>query len=312
MDNLTHTLVGAALGRAGLGRRTALARPALLIGANLPDIDVLGLPFGHNLGFRRGITHGILALGLWPFVLTGLLLAWDRHRRRRNPERPVPAARALLAISGIAVLSHPLLDWFNSYGMRWLMPFRDTWSYGDTWFIVDPLVLAVLILGLTVGRRRAGAQPQEAPARVALVVLTGYALVMGGWSAWGRSVVREEVARLGFPEPRAVMVTPEPLNPAIRRVVVDDGNRIHRGLLTLTGRITLDPAEVLPSRMAEVDSSAVRADAQGRQFLRWARFPFARFVRVGDTLIVQLDDARYSDGVTPSFAATEVRMPPRP
>ena len=41
MDNLCHTLVGAALGKAGLQKRTPLATAALLIGANLPDVDVL-------------------------------------------------------------------------------------------------------------------------------------------------------------------------------------------------------------------------------------------------------------------------------
>ena len=61
MDNVTHSLVGAALGRAGLYRRTRLAAGALIIGANLPDIDVLGLPFGENLSIRRGITPGPIA-----------------------------------------------------------------------------------------------------------------------------------------------------------------------------------------------------------------------------------------------------------
>jgi inner membrane protein len=62
MDNLCHSLVGAALAECGLRRRTRYATFALVIGANLPDIDVLAL-FGDNgLGFRRGITHGIPAL----------------------------------------------------------------------------------------------------------------------------------------------------------------------------------------------------------------------------------------------------------
>ncbi|HCH94158.1 MAG TPA: metal-dependent hydrolase, partial [Erythrobacter sp.] len=39
MDNLTHSLVGALIGQAGLKRKTGLAMPALIIGANLPDVD---------------------------------------------------------------------------------------------------------------------------------------------------------------------------------------------------------------------------------------------------------------------------------
>ena len=34
-------MVGAALSRSGLGRRTALGATALIVGANLPDLDAL-------------------------------------------------------------------------------------------------------------------------------------------------------------------------------------------------------------------------------------------------------------------------------
>src|ERR671919_620239 len=98
MDNLSHTLVGAALGKAGLQKRTPLATAALLIGANLPDVDVLAYAWG--------------------------------------------------AETAVAVLSHPLLDWLNTYGMRWLMPFRGVWSYGDTLFIVDPWLWLALSIGV--------------------------------------------------------------------------------------------------------------------------------------------------------------------
>src|SRR3954462_13884214 len=54
MDNLTHTLVGAALAEAGLKRRTALASATLMIGANFPDIDVVAVPLDHGIEWRRG------------------------------------------------------------------------------------------------------------------------------------------------------------------------------------------------------------------------------------------------------------------
>src|SRR3712207_4622196 len=126
MDNLCHALVGAALAEAGLKKRTALATATLVIGANLPDVDVLAYFWGSDeaLGFRRGWTHGVLALALWPFVLTGIMLAWDRSvRRRRHPDAPPADARSLFLLSVISILSHPFLDWLNTYGMRWLMPF---------------------------------------------------------------------------------------------------------------------------------------------------------------------------------------------
>ncbi|MBU2034076.1 MAG: metal-dependent hydrolase, partial [Alphaproteobacteria bacterium] len=87
MDNLTHSLVGALIGQAGLKRRTGLAMPALIIGANIPDIDAacfLWLDGTEHLGFRRGITHGPIALVLLPLLLAGALWGYDRWQAGRG------------------------------------------------------------------------------------------------------------------------------------------------------------------------------------------------------------------------------------
>ena len=47
-------------------------------------------------------------------------------------------------LPALAVLTHPILDWLNNYGMRWLMPFDGRWFYGDALFIVDPWVWLAL------------------------------------------------------------------------------------------------------------------------------------------------------------------------
>src|SRR5690349_12193196 len=92
MDNITHTLVGLALADSGLKRRSRLGTAALLIGANLPDIDALvyfvGRGGGAALAFRRGWTHGVLAMALLPLALTAGLLAWDRIARGAGRTQP--------------------------------------------------------------------------------------------------------------------------------------------------------------------------------------------------------------------------------
>src|SRR5258706_9146147 len=115
MDNLTHTLVGLALADSGLKRRSRLGTAALLIGANLPDIDALVYFFGKGgaagLAFRRGWTHGVLAMALLPLALTAGLLAWDRMARaagRAEPGSDLPPG-ALLLLAGLGVWSPPLL-----------------------------------------------------------------------------------------------------------------------------------------------------------------------------------------------------------
>ena len=96
MDNLTHSLVGAIMGQAGLKRKTGLAMPALVIGANLPDVDAacfFWLEGTEHLGFRRGITHGPPALVILPLILAGLLWGFDRWQAKRGkrPEGRVTA-----------------------------------------------------------------------------------------------------------------------------------------------------------------------------------------------------------------------------
>ncbi len=158
MDPLAHTLFGATLAESGLKRKTALATGALIIGANLPDIDAVALLWGNDyaLLIRRGWTHGVLAMIILPFLLTGILLLYDQFRRRNRLRStgksnwPGPPVRSgpLLLISFLGVWSHPLLDWLNTYGVRLLAPFSDTWYYGDILFIIDPWVW--LLLGAAV------------------------------------------------------------------------------------------------------------------------------------------------------------------
>ena len=311
MDNLTHTLVGAAIGQAANARRTRYGLAAVLIGANLPDIDILGLLVGQNLGFRRGITHGVPALLLWPLLLVGGLLLWERWRRRQPKGGPPLRPGLLLVLAAVAILSHPLLDWFNNYGMRWLMPFGGTWFYGDTWFIVDPWVIGVLGVALWAGKRGAGHVPNPRPARVTLGLLAGYAVLMWVGSALGERSVRAHLAALGFKPPEAVMVTPVPLNPFRRMVVVDDGQAYRIGTLSPGRPLRLRADAAIEKGLNDLDREAVMADPRGRQFLGWSRFPYARVTEQADAIVVVLDDARYSDGETGSFARTVIRLPPR-
>ena len=89
MDPICHTLVGAALAESGLKKRTALGTATLLIGANLPDMDMLSLLWGSEtaLWFRRGVTHGLFAVALLPFALMGLMMVHTRLFRVRGPGR---------------------------------------------------------------------------------------------------------------------------------------------------------------------------------------------------------------------------------
>ena len=155
MDNLTHSLAGAALARAGLDRRTPLATATLVLAANAPDVDMLAYALGpyHALAFRRGVTHGVLATLVLPFLVTGAILAWDRGIRLRRQPAALPARPpAVLGLAFIGALTHPTMDWMNNYGMRWWLPFDGRWSYGDALFIIDPWLWLGLGTAVYLGR----------------------------------------------------------------------------------------------------------------------------------------------------------------
>jgi inner membrane protein len=172
VDPLTHTLVGASLASTRLGRTTRLAAPALVMGANLPDHDVLSYLGGGDvaLGFRRGWTHGVPALLILPALWTAALWLWSR--RWPEAERSGISSRWLTALSYLGALTHPALDWLNTYGMRWWMPFRDAWSYGDSLFIMDPWLWLALGGCWLLGRR-----PTRGLA-IAFAALTGLLLLV--------------------------------------------------------------------------------------------------------------------------------------
>jgi inner membrane protein len=135
VENLCHTLVGAVLARAGLDRLSPLATPVALVGANLPDADVVVTLWG-ELAY-----------------LAGAAVAASALVRRRDPGAAPARFRPLLVVASVALASHTLLDFTNSYGVKPWLPFDTTWYYADLVFIVDPWLWLLLGVALFLGGR---------------------------------------------------------------------------------------------------------------------------------------------------------------
>ena len=316
MDNLAHTLAGSALAKVGLDRRTPLGLPTLLVAANLPDVDVLSYlrdPL-FALTFRRGWTHGVLAMLVLPALLTAGMLAWDRQvRRRRRPDAVPAAPRELLLLSLIGVLSHPLLDLLNTYGVRLLMPFSGRWFYGDTLFIIDPWLWGLLALASGLGavgsrRERPGlsGNGRRWTGMAQLVALAALAYIAGMYLAGRAAVVaasgEADAARL---RPQAVMAAPVPVNPFRRAVLLDLGDKYHWAALDwrrAEPRLDSDGAAI-PRNFELPAVSVALEQPEARAFLTWSRFPAAVVLPSG---WVRLYDLRYAGGETDSWAAVAI------
>ena len=288
------------MAEAGLKRRTSLGAATLMIGANFPDIDVLALFFPGSIDVRRGATHGFLALAILPFVLAWLMKSYDRQVRLRRDPTAMPAdPRQLTLLSALAICTHPTLDFMNTYGMRWLMPFVNKWFYADGLFIVDIYLLVILVSGVWWSRRT----QRTRPARVALAALASYVLAMLSITTLGRT----QVAKVS-PGSR-VMLAPVAAIPWQRRVVIDEGDGYRLGSWSLGNGFAEGGAPAIPKGDQGPDREAVimaRAHPEARPFLRWSRFPVYRVSRTGPVTVVHMEDARYLGA---GWASATIRLP---
>jgi inner membrane protein len=139
MDNLTHTLVGLTLSRAGLDRWYSRSAPLLMIAANIPDIDIVVVAGGPLAYFaaHRGFTHSIAMMPLMAILPVLIMCAIGRTMR---------GWKAAYVLSLLGVASHLLLDFTNAYGVRLLLPFSSEWFRLDINNLVDLWIWSVLLI----------------------------------------------------------------------------------------------------------------------------------------------------------------------
>jgi inner membrane protein len=290
MDNLCHTLAGAALGEAGLKRATPWGSATLMLAANLPDVDFVAF-FAEtpHVALRRGWTHGVAGQVLLPIALTALLVGLDQALARRHgrPPRLRPGPTLLLAYIGLG--SHVLLDYLNVYGVRLLTPISDRWFYGDALFIIDPWLWLVLGAGVLLARRRASAVPGV----VAVAVASAYIAGMLWLAAAGRATVLQAWTETHGAPPAALMVGPVPFRPLEQEIIVDAGDHYVTGEYGWWPRRVRFDRETIPKNDGSEAVRRAREDPRVQGVLVWARFPYYRLVPVASGVRVTLEDARY-------------------
>lgn len=287
MDNVCHTLTGAAFGEAGLKARTRFGNGVLMIAANLPDVDILAFASSTPVvALRRGWTHGVLAQALLPVAFTALVVAVDRAWPSRSGARARPWQ--VLLLSYVGVLSHVLLDWLNSYGVRLLMPFSNQWFHGDAMFIVDVWLWLLFGGAVFIARRT----QSFTPARIALLVAGIYI----GAMIWSASVARQRVIEAWRATrgetPRALMVGPVAITPRRRSIIVDAGDGYVRGAFRWPAQVEFEPAAT-PKRDGDPAVVRAREHPDFRAILLWSRFPYYEVTPAPDGTRVTLQDMRF-------------------
>ena len=308
MDNLTHSLVGVAMSRAGLNRFTPHSTAIMLIAVNLPDLDVVSLAGGPltYLDLHRNLTHGLVmapVLAILPFLLF-----------RYGLRRQIPALGAWL-ISLIGVLSHLGLDFVTAYGTRLAAPFSEAWFEWPVLNIFDAVLALVLLLSVAAPALsklvsgEIGAKPTAGRGWAIFALL--FLVVWIG----GRGMIRSRAEQLLSTRvqqgiaPRRVLALPTAFSPFRWRGLVETSGfySVH----DLSVLFDFDPEAGLvlsKPRQLEVMQAAQRSPLLQR-FLKFAQWPVYRIVPLDEppgAQRVQVFDLRFSDDGSAFRAVVDV------
>src|SRR5687768_13907212 len=232
MDTLTHALSGALLARATvparaddqtlpLGRRIFVG----FLAAAAPDLDFV---FGYlgpieYLYHHRGITHSLILLPLWAFLLAKLAaLAWRRDR----------PWRAYFGIIAMCLGIHIAGDWITSFGTIMLAPLSDTRFGLGTTFIIDLWFTGIILAGLAAAAiwRRS-----PVPAIAGLAALCGYIAFQGVQQQraieWGEAYAQQAGLKQA-----AVTAQPRPVSPFNWMVIVRSEEQVRYAFVNLVRR----------------------------------------------------------------------------
>jgi inner membrane protein len=312
MDNLTHTLTGLFLSRAGLNRLTPNASAILMLAANAPDIDFVSAAGGsvNYLHYHRHLTHSLAAMPVLAILCVLLVRGVTR--------KPVHWLGAFCAAM-IAVASHLLLDWTNSYGIRLLLPFSGEWLRLDWTNVIDVWIWAVLLLGVAgpflarlVGSEiTSGAMRQRYPGRGFAIFALCFVLVynFGRGTLHARAVGELQSRIYGDSAPSRIAALPDAANPLAWRGLVETRETYAIAGLNLSQPFDPTRAQIFHKPDFDPAIAAANRSPVFQQFLAFSQFPFWRVSPAEEpenAKLVEVMDMRFGSPMAPGFMASAV------
>jgi inner membrane protein len=307
MDNITHTLTGVVLSRAGLNRITPHATLLMVLASNAADLDVVAALWGPAayLRYHRGLSHSMTAMPLLALLVVALVRVALRKK--------FPLGRGY-AVALIGVAANPLFDLMNSYGVRLLWPFSDRWFHADIIAIFDVWILLLLFAGLAapwllgivsseIGAAKGGGRP------MAVFVLCAIAAIGFGRHLLHARAVAVLDSRVYQAEvPLRVGAFPTLANP-FRWVGVVEGRdffQVYPGLNVLE---EFDPSQgnlhYKPDARPELERAGTTETFRGfLQFSQWTLWRVSPAPDLEGGLQVEAIDLRFGSPESPRFVAS--------
>ncbi len=308
MDNLTHTVTGVLLSRAGLNRLSPRATAILIVAANIPDLDIPLVFFSEEryLNVHRGSTHGLAIaplLACIPVLLVALI-----------GRKPLPWARAWI-IALVGVLSHLAFDATNVYGIRLLAPFSYRWFALDITSVIDAwiwLALAVAMLWPLLERlvsAEIGAKPKPGRA-LAIAVLALIALYDAGrYFMHERAVATLDAHLYRDARPLRVAAFPRYVNPFRWTGLVETQDFYILHDLNLRQEFDPTAGRVFHKARPHPAIDAAARASPFRVFAGWTRYPLWWVTPLAEPdrgVKVKVTDLRFSTPSEDRFVATAI------
>ncbi len=282
MEPVTHLLASAVTARSRFDR-ARLAVPAALVAGAAVDLDWLSQLGGAEayLNYHRVATHGVAgAAGVALLTALGFWLAGRKH-----PSKPA-VFLPLLLVSLAAVLAHVLLDVFNPHGVAVFWPFSSTRYAWDLAAMLDPILLAILLLGwliptlLRLVTEEIGARAGSRGPRAWAVATLALVAVYGGarWYWHGIAMARLDASVYHGAPPLRVAALPASPSPTSWRGLVETENTFEEVDVPATAGSYFDAARsstFYKPEAAPALASAQRSAAVAR-YVAATRFPLAR------------------------------------
>jgi inner membrane protein len=314
LDPVTHMLTGACFSRAGLNRKTGLATLTLTLAFEAPDIDSIFYFGGGITGLQhhRGLTHSLIGAPFMAAAVVAIVYGFYRWRSlRKNVENKTsafpklpPNWKLLYGYALLGTLVHLFQDFTNNYGVRPFAPFNPKWYAWDIVFIVDPVMLLALFLGLVLPALMAliteeiGSRKPQFRGRGAAIfaLLCLAAVIMVRDFEHRRAMTALNARTYRGEDPLRASAFPQPINPFSWNGVVETQDFFQMAPVD-SGSGEVDPLNTAVVRYKPEETPitlAAKKSRLGRVYLDWARYPLVTVEKLeGGRYQVQFEDLRF-------------------
>jgi inner membrane protein len=218
--------------------------------------------------------------------------------------RLLPNWKLLYVYALLGSLLHLFQDFTNNYGVRPFAPFSEKWYSWDIVFIVDPIMLAVMLLALVLPGLMAliteeigSKKPQfrgRGAAIFALLCVAAVILVRG--IEHRRAVTALNSRTYRNEEPVRASAFPQPINPFSWNGVVETQDFFQLAPVD-SGSGDIDPQNMAVVRFKPEETPvtlAAKKSRLGQVYLDWARYPLLTTEKLeGGRYLVQFEDLRF-------------------